>query len=176
MDQTKFTRMGLPKISVITPSFNQGEFIEQTILSVISQQYPNLEFIILDGGSTDNTVEIIKNYQPHITYWRTRRDSGQAAAINEGFNLATGSILCWINSDDMYMPGVFRKIAGYFTNESDLRLVFGNSLHFNNESGKARGSNVPRCHGRYRLSLCDYVIQPSSFWSKSAWTLTGPLN
>jgi glycosyltransferase involved in cell wall biosynthesis len=158
------------------PSFNQGQFIEQTILSVISQQYPNLEFIVLDAGSSDNTVEIIRKYQSHITYWRSQADNGQAAAINEGFSRATGTIFCWINSDDMYIPGIFRKIAGYLTEQNTPKIVFGNSIHFNSESGKARGSSVSRNHSRYQLSLCDYVIQPSSFWNRSAWDITGHLN
>ncbi|HLQ78762.1 MAG TPA: glycosyltransferase family 2 protein [Terriglobia bacterium] len=166
----------LPKISVITPSFNQGRLIEQTILSVISQQYPLLEFFILDGGSTDNTVEIIRKYEKHITYWHSKKDNGQAAAINEGFNRATGSVLCWINSDDMYLPGVFNRVAAYFTEESSPRIVFGDCIHVNDESGKVRGSSVTLAHERLDLSLCDYIIQPSSFWNRSAWTLTGQLN
>ena len=166
----------LPKISVITPSFNQGPFIEHTILSVISQQYPHMEFIILDGGSTDNTVEIIKKYEKHISYWHSKKDNGQAAAINEGFKRATGGILCWINSDDMYLPGIFNRMVGYFTDERLPRIVFGNSIHLNDQSGKVRGSSVTRSHERLDISLCDYVIQPSSFWNRKAWTLTGQLN
>src|SRR5262249_53248021 len=168
--------MPLPKISVVTPSFNQGLFIEQTILSVISQQYPDLEFIILDAGSTDNTVEIIRKYERHLTYWQSERDNGQASAINEGFRRASGSILCWINSDDMYLPGIFERVAGNFTDENVPRIIFGNCLHFSDESGRARGSAVVRSHEKYQLSLCDYVIQPYSFWNKAAWTLTGQLN
>ena len=166
----------LPRISVITPSFNQGRLIEQTILSVISQQYPNLEFLILDGGSTDNTVEIISKYEKQITYWHSKKDNGQASAINEGFNRATGSILCWINSDDMYLPGIFNMVATYFTEETSPRIVFGNCIHVNDETGKVRGSSVTRAHERLDLSLCDYIIQPSSFWNRAAWTLTGKLN
>ena len=166
----------VPKISVITPSFNQGRFIEYTILSVISQQYPHMEFIILDGGSTDNTVEIIRKYEKHISYWQSKEDNGQASAINEGFKRATGSILCWINSDDMYLPGVFNRIVGYLTREMPPRIVFGNCIHIGDESGKVRGSSVTRAHERFDLSLCDYIIQPSSFWNRSAWEVTGQLN
>jgi len=167
---------GTPKISVITPSFNQGQFIEQTILSVISQGYANLEFIIMDGGSSDNTVEIIKKYEDKITYWQSKKDNGQAAAINEGFARATGDILCWLNSDDMYFPGVLNKIVSSFSSNDNEELVFGNCIHFNNQNRKIRGSDVKYSHKEYKLSLCDYIIQPSSFFTRAAWLKTGILN
>ncbi len=164
-----------PKISVITPSYNQGKFLEQTILSVISQCYPNLEYIIMDGGSTDESVEIIKKYEQHITYWQSKPDNGQAGAINEGFKHATGDILCWLNSDDMYMPGIFDRIAAIFANTSKPAIVFGNCLHFNEHSSKTRGSDVVGDDARHILSLYDYIIQPSSFWNRAAWLATGAL-
>ena len=89
-----------PKITIITPSYNQGQFIEETILSVINQGYPNLEYIIMDGGSTDNTVEVIKKYSDHINYWVSEKDKGQSNAINKGLHRATGDIINWLNSDD----------------------------------------------------------------------------
>jgi len=166
----------LPKISVITPSFNQGQFIEQTILSVISQGYPNLEFIIIDGGSTDNTVEIIKKHETSITHWQSKKDNGQASAINEGFGMATGDILCWLNSDDMYLPDILNKIPNYFTDINSAEIVFGNCTHFNDQSKKTRGSNVVEAHEKFALSLCDYIIQPSSFFTRAAWLKAGILN
>ena len=166
----------IPKISVITPSFNQEQFIEQTILSVISQGYPRLEYIIMDGGSTDNSVEIIKKYEKHLTHWQSKKDTGQAAAINEGFSIATGEILCWLNSDDAYMPGIFRKIAQLFSDNNAAEIIFGNCLHFNDQSKKTRGSDVVKAHQRFELSLCDYIIQPSTFFTRSAWLQTGLLN
>lgn len=166
----------LPRISVITPSFNQGQFIEQTILSVLSQGYPNLEYIIMDGGSADNSVEVIKKYENKISHWQSKKDKGQAAAINEGFSKATGDILCWLNSDDAWMPGILQKVVQLFSNMEDAEIIFGNCLHFNDQSKKTRGSDVVKAQQRFQLSLCDYIIQPSSFFTKTVWHQTGPLN
>src|ERR1051325_984467 len=105
---------GYPKISIVTPSFNQGKYIEQTILSVLDQAYPNLEYIIIDGGSTDNSVEIIKKYEKYVTYWISEKDRGQSHAINKGIQRVTGDIFNWLNSDDFYSPGVFREVADSF--------------------------------------------------------------
>src|SRR5688500_3818909 len=96
----------LPKISIITPTYNQGHFIEQTIQSVIEQDYPNLEYIIIDGGSTDDTLSVIKKYEKYISYWISEKDKGQSEAINKGFKKATGDVVNWLNSDDYYEPGV----------------------------------------------------------------------
>ena len=104
----------IPKISIITPSFNQGKFLEETILSVINQDYPDLEYIIIDGGSSDNSVEIIKKYEKYLTYWISEKDSGQSSAINKGLKKISGELVAWINSDDLYCPNVFSKIAEYF--------------------------------------------------------------
>ena len=166
----------LPRISVVTPSYNQGQYIEQTILSVISQDYPNLEYIVMDGGSTDNTVQVLEKYDSRITYWQSKKDNGQAAAINEGFARATGEVLCWLNSDDMYMPGTLLQVGRHFRNLSGPALLFGNALHFYENSAKARGSDVSGRHATLDLRLCDYIIQPSSFWTRETWEKAGPLN
>lgn len=104
----------LPKISIITPSFNQGHFIEETIDSILSQGYENLEYIIMDGGSTDNTVEVIKKYEKHITHWESVKDDGQSHAINKGFKMATGDVINWINSDDYYEPSTLKTVSDAF--------------------------------------------------------------
>ena len=106
--------MEFPKISIITPSFNQGKFLEQTILSVLAQRYPNLEYIIIDGGSTDGTMEIIKKYESHLKFWVSEKDGGQADAINKGLKYCSGEILNWINSDDYLAEGALHKIAETF--------------------------------------------------------------
>src|SRR5687767_12795196 len=98
-----------PKISIVTPSYNQGIFLEETLRSILLQNYPNLELIVIDGGSNDNSVEIIKKYEPWITYWITEKDRGQSDAINKGIRRTTGEILTWINSDDLLTPGSLKK-------------------------------------------------------------------
>lgn len=117
--------MNYPKISIITPSFNQGKFLEGTILSVLNQNYPNLEYIIMDGGSTDNSIEIIKKYVDKLTYWQSKPDDGQSAAINEGFRHATGEIFCWLNSDDQYTEGALKIVGEYFTNHPECQWLCG---------------------------------------------------
>ncbi len=94
--------MNYPKISIVTPSFNHAQFLEETILSVITQNYPNLEYVIIDGGSTDGSVDIIKKYEKHLTYWVSEPDNGHGDALNKGFAKSTGEIMAWINSDDKY--------------------------------------------------------------------------
>lgn len=167
--------MPYPKITIITPSFNQGQFLEETIISVIGQNYPNLEYFIMDGGSSDNSVEIIKKYERHITYWVSEKDGGQSAAINKGFNRATGSILGWLNSDDMYLPGALRYIAARLR-VNQPELIFGNCIHFVDQTPRTWGSDVVANHERFDLTLCDYIIQPSCFWTQEAWHLTGLLD
>lgn len=113
-----------PKISVVTPSYNQAEFLERTIRSVLDQNYPNLEYIIIDGGSTDGSVDIIKKYADRISYWVSEPDAGQSDAINKGFQMATGEWLAWQNSDDIYYPGSFASVAT--VERPDVDLVIGN--------------------------------------------------
>lgn len=116
-----------PKISIVTPSYNQAKFLEETILSVINQNYPNLEYIIIDGGSKDGSIEIIKKYEKYLAYWVSEPDKGQSHALNKGFKKCTGDVVGWQNSDDIYMPGVFFKIAEVFQ-KTGVDVVFGNKF------------------------------------------------
>jgi glycosyltransferase involved in cell wall biosynthesis len=165
-----------PRISIVTPSFNQGQFLEDTILSVIGQHYPNLEYIVLDGGSSDNSIEIIKKYEKHLAYWVSEKDNGQSSAINRGFNMASGDILAWLNSDDMYLPGTLAYVASHF-DLTQPQVVFGNCLHINEENFKwAWGSDVKGDHETKDLLLTDYIIQPSCFFGRAAWQQVGLLD
>ncbi|HEX4141741.1 MAG TPA: glycosyltransferase family 2 protein [Candidatus Methylacidiphilales bacterium] len=165
----------LPRITVVTPSFNQAPFLRDTIESVLGQGYPDLEYIIMDGGSTDGSAEIIKEYAPRLTYWQSAKDGGQAAAINAGFARATGSILAWLNSDDYYLPGTLRAVAELL-DPARAGLLLGNCLHVHEEKWRVRGSDVPLRHRQMRLATTDYIIQPSSFWTKAAWDKVGTLD
>lgn len=115
-----------PRISIITPSYNQVQFLEGTILSILNQNYPNLEFIIIDGGSTDSSIDIIRKYEKYITYWVSEPDKGQSDAINKGFRMMSGDIVAWQNSDDIYLPDTFCKVGKRFNKNKMTDLVFGN--------------------------------------------------
>ncbi len=116
--------MSHPKVSVITPSLNQGQFIERTILSVENQDYPNIEHIVIDGGSTDNTLSILRKYEDSII-WKSEPDKGQSEAINKGFLLSTGEIVAWLNSDDTYQPTAVRRAVDFLSEHPDVRMVYG---------------------------------------------------
>lgn len=151
-----------PLISVITPSYNQGKYIEKTILSIIEQDYPNIEYIIMDGGSTDETIELIKKYENKISYWESKKDRGQGHAINKGFSIASGDIYCWINSDDYFLEGVFKKVAQSFIN-TKADAVYGNCYNLKNEVLEKYYSRI--IFDRY---LCiPGIAQPSVFWKSS---------
>lgn len=122
-----------PLVSIITPSYNQAHFLEETIQSVISQDYGNLEYIIVDGGSTDGSVEIIQQYANRIDWWVSEPDRGQTDAINKGFDKANGEILAWLNSDDTYIPGAISEAVAYLTNHPDLGMVYGDTNIINAE-------------------------------------------
>lgn len=155
----------LPKITIITPSYNQGQYIEETILSVINQDYPDLEYIIIDGGSTDDTVDIIKKYSDRITYWVSEKDRGQTNAINKGLQRATGEIINWLNSDDQLMPGALQKVANYFIENPGAVIVHGRIEYFG-ETKKYYSVNIPPkdLATRYVAHIC--MPQPAAFFRR----------
>ncbi len=117
-----------PLVSIITPSYNQARYLEATMQSVLQQDYPALEYIVVDGGSSDGSLEIIQKYSPRLTWWISEPDQGQADAINKGFQKATGQILAWLNSDDLYLPGAVSQAVSQLEQDPGLGLVFGNAL------------------------------------------------
>lgn len=152
-----------PKITIITPSFNQGQFLEETIRSVLLQNYPNLEYIIIDGGSTDNSIEIIKKYEQWIDYWISEPDEGQAHAINKGLKIATGEIINWLNSDDWYLPNILEIIGYEFKVNPTLNAVSGTSLMIKNYVVTQHFStNIGRCKEEAIAKLD--ISQPSTFF------------
>lgn len=157
-----------PKISIVTPSFNQGQYIEETIQSVLSQNYPNLEYIIIDGGSTDNTVEIIKKYESRMTYWVSEPDRGQSHAINKGLEKCTGEIFNWLNSDDWYVPGALFEVANAFLKNSTAQFVSGfeNRIDQNGVVNLHTGTFL-KPSIEETIEFCE-VSQPSTFFKLEA--------
>ncbi|MBP2668164.1 MAG: glycosyltransferase [Deltaproteobacteria bacterium] len=123
----------LPRISVVTPSFNQAGFLERTILSVLNQGYPNLEYIVVDGGSGDGSVDILRKYEHHLSAWVSEEDRGQSDAINKGFRIATGDLVAWQNSDDIYLPGAFWKVVKAYRESPQYDVYFGNMCTIDEE-------------------------------------------
>ncbi len=165
----------MKKISIITPSFNQGQFLEQTIDSVLSQQYPNLEYIIIDGGSNDNSVEIIKKYEKHLHFWKSEKDSGQSEAINKGLKIASGDIVNWLNSDDYYTSDALIRVAKYFENENTL-VVAGKSNIWKNNMISLQTPGTDIYDSLEKTIGFTRIDQPETFFSKRAIEKMGLLN
>lgn len=171
----------LPKITIITPSFNQGKFIEQTIKSVVTQNYPRIEYLIMDGGSTDNTIKIIKKYAkkfPKIIKWQSKKDNGQVDGINKGLKKATGDIIAYINSDDYYLPRTFIKVANYFQSHRKCLWVVGNCRV---TERKLRWTFTlkhkwPIQSSKKALKIFNTINQPSTFLSKRLVKRVGLFN
>lgn len=167
-----------PTISVIIPSFNQGQYIEETLLSVLGQRYPKLEILVIDGGSTDNTVEILEKYTSELHYWHSRPDKGQADAINQGIKLSSGNVLCWLNSDDMYLPGTLLDIGKRFEGLVDnYHLVYGGAITISQmKQSLESNTGITATFDPVKLTYFDYITQPSAFWTRKLWYSVGELN
>lgn len=175
--------MSLPKISIVTPSYNQAKYIKATIDSVLSQDYPNLEYIVMDGGSTDGTVEILKSYGKKIK-WESKADKGQTHAINKGLRLATGEVLAYLNSDDIYLPGTLSRVGEYYQ-QTKADWITGDCLVIDENGVPSRGGWLIRAYKRFLMALysrptlmiADSMLpQPSTFWSRRAWERVGEFN
>ncbi len=169
-----------PKISIITPSYNQARFLERTILSVLNQNYPNLEYIIIDGGSTDDSVEIIKRYEKYLAYWASEKDNGQSDAIRKGFARSTGKILAYLNSDDVYLPGTLVRVAHVFQDNRDVKVVYGNK-YLTDEKDEIIGERrlTPYIPFISKLGLLYGgfgIYQPASFWATELYYAVGEID
>jgi glycosyltransferase involved in cell wall biosynthesis len=162
------------KLTVITPSYNQGAFLEQTIRSVLDQDWPELEYFVIDGGSTDDSVEVIRRYEDRIAWWVSEADRGQTDALNKGLRRASGDVVAYINSDDYYLPGAFARAAAAFE-ETGASWVVG-ACRFDDPTGKETGVWHPRLpEGPRRSWIFDPwgVPQPSSFWRRELFERLG---
>jgi glycosyltransferase involved in cell wall biosynthesis len=167
----------LPKITIITPSYNQGQYIEETIRSVLLQGYPNLEYIIIDGGSTDNTVDIIKKYESWITYWISEKDEGQSDAINKGATRSTGELINWLNSDDVLCQGAVWALVKHYLANISMDVFIGKIVYFSRDIEKG---NLPESLKLFSsiedTMIFSGMVQQALFYKMSIWRKLGGVN
>ena len=163
-------------VSIVTPSYNQAPYLEATIRSVLEQDYDQIEYIIVDGGSTDGSGEIIKRYADRLAWWVSEKDRGQTDAINKGFARAKGDVLAWLNSDDTYQPGAIREAVAYLKAHPEAGMVYGD-CNYIDENGRVIG-RFPAARTNYARLRRGYVHIPqqSSFWRGDLWRKVGPLD
>jgi len=170
---------GQPRISVITPSLNQGRYLRQCIESVLSQGYKDLELLVIDGGSKDESVAVIREYAKAITYWVSEPDRGQSDAINKGFARATGDLVAWLNADDFYLPGAFERVADAYAADPQAPFYFGDGLRVD-EAGTAMSNFFPtqalRFDRRALVMGLNYILQPSTFINRRILQQVGYLD
>lgn len=166
--------MNYPKITIVTPNLNNGKYLEDTILSVLNQNYPNLEYIIVDGGSTDGSVEIIKKYEQRLKYWVSEHDNGMYYAIQKGFDQSTGEIMAWINSDDMYHRNALFTVAEIFSSFETVSWLAGASTAYD-ENNRTVFVEQSRHFTKFDVYNYDYkwIQQESIFWRRFLWDETG---
>lgn len=168
-----------PKISVVTPSFNQGRFLPQAIESVISQGYENLEYIVIDGASDDDSVSVIRRYADHVDYWVSEPDSGQSDGINKGLRRATGDLVAWLNADDYYLPGTFQAVVDQYQKSPGRPFYFGDGLRVSADRSPISRFFPDTFSGFNRAALVmglNYILQPSTFMSRNALVEIGYLD
>lgn len=163
-----------PRISIVTPNYNKKVFLEKTILSVLSQGYPNLEYIVIDGGSTDGSVEIIKKYEKDLAYWVSEPDQGMYYAIKKGFEHATGEIMAWINSDDMYHPNALFTVAQIFSDFSNVSWLVGAQTHYDESNRTVKvNQSVYFNHRSFLMGIYQWIQQETTFWRRSLYDKAG---
>lgn len=164
----------LPKISIITPVYNRVDMLEQTMRSVLNQHYPNLEYIIIDGGSTDGTVDVIRRYEDQLAYWVSEPDKGMYHAIMKGFEHATGDIMAWINSDDMYHSNALWLVAEIFSDLPLVEWIVGTPTMYNAEGMCVKVFSTVRWSERkFKMGDFRWIQQESVFWKRSLWEKAG---
>jgi glycosyltransferase involved in cell wall biosynthesis len=161
-----------PRVSIVTPSYNQVRFLEATILSVLNQCYPNIEYIVQDGGSTDGSVDTLHGYADRLRYWASEPDRGQAHAINLGFRHATGEIMAWLNSDDLLLPGAVDAVVRYFQSHPEVDVVYGHRVVVD-EEGREVGRWILPGHSGAALLWRDFIPQETLFWRRRLWERVG---
>lgn len=161
-----------PAVSIVTPSYEQGRYLERTIHSVLNQNYPRLEYIVQDGGSSDETGEVLERYDSELTRWASEPDDGQADAINRGFEHTRGEIMAYLNSDDLLMPGSIAYVANYFATHPDVDAVYGHRVLID-EHDRQIGSWVLPPHDGETLAVADYIPQETLFWRRDLWDRAG---
>ena len=169
--------MARPLVSVVVPSYQQGRFLEQALRSVLEQEYEPLEVIVVDGGSSDETVEVIRRHEDRLAWWTSESDHGQAHALNKGFARAGGEVLGWLASDDVLEPGAVARVVDELEERPDVVLVYGEAL-FVDESGAELFALEPRAFDIEAMvrACANHVVQPGSLFRRRAWELAGPLN
>jgi GT2 family glycosyltransferase len=164
-----------PLISIVTPSYNQAQYIEQTLHSVLEQGYPRIEYLVVDGASTDASVEVIKKYADKLSWWVSEKDSGQGEAINKGLARAKGEIIAWLNSDDYYLPGTLSKIVNTFEENPDVVMVYGDMLAVD-ENGQTINTLKYKQLSLQDLLCFQIIGQPSVFFRREVLEQTGGLD
>jgi glycosyltransferase involved in cell wall biosynthesis len=166
----------LPRVTIVTPSYNQADFLEETLRSVLLQNYPNLEYIVMDGGSKDGSVDIIRKYEKHLSYWSSEKDGGASDAIARGFQRATGSIMAFINSDDPYRPNAINEVVRVFQRNPKCGVVFGNT-YWTDTRGDilAERRQTPFWAASYFYGGTD-LQQPSTFWRSELYLKAGGMD
>jgi glycosyltransferase involved in cell wall biosynthesis len=162
-----------PKISIVTACLNSIDYIEETIKSILNQNYPNLEYIIIDGGSTDGTIEVVERYKSQLKYFISEKDTGHANALNKGFKVSTGEIMGFLNADDIYMPWTFRTISEIFLNFKDVNWITGIQSYINDKSENVGAGVVLKNIQDFLNNKPQWIQQESTFWKKSLWEKAG---
>jgi glycosyltransferase involved in cell wall biosynthesis len=166
----------LPLVSIVTPSYNQGKYLETTMRSVLAQDYARIEYILIDGGSTDSSLDIIRTYEDQLAYWVSEPDQGQTAALNKGFEQAQGEVFAWLNADDTYLPHAVSEAVAFLQAHPEVGMVYGDA-NFIDAEGRVIGKFNAQQTSYQRLRRGGvYIPQQAAFWRASLWHRVGPLD